>query len=226
MKGKFVSYFRVSTNRQGKSGLGLEAQRETVMNYLDGGHWELLKEFTEVETGKGSNALSKRPVLKEAIQYAKKHKATLVIAKLDRLARNVMFVSTLMESKVKFVCADMPEANQLTLHILAAVAQYEAKLISERTKAALQKAKERGVKLGKIENLQKGNKQRAEKAESFANRLRPTLEAFLKEGLTQRAIRNRLNDLGVRTSTGCEWSLIGVQRVLKRLGLIGILPAI
>ncbi len=99
MEGKYIAYYRVSTNHQGKSGLGLEVQKDTVMNYLNGGNWKLLKEFTEVETGKGYRAMDKRPVLQKAIKFAKKNKATLVIAKLDRLARNVAFVSALMESK-------------------------------------------------------------------------------------------------------------------------------
>src|SRR5690606_33731072 len=112
---------------------GLEAQQAAVMQFLNGGKWDLLKEFTETETGKGANALERRPILKEAIQYAKKNKAKLIIAKLDRLARNVNFVSSLMEARVPFVCADMPEANELTINILASVAQYERQLISERT---------------------------------------------------------------------------------------------
>lgn len=219
MEGKFVAYYRVSTARQGNSGLGLEAQQETVRNYLNGGNWELLAEFTEVETGKGSNALDKRPKLKEAICFAKKHQAKLIIAKLDRLARNVAFVSALMESKVPFVCADMPEANELTLHIMAAMAQYEAKRISERTREALQVAKRRGVKLGKVENLSRGNKDREQKAKDFADRLKDTLTGFKAEGLSQRQMVERLNQIGVKTSAGKEWKLMTLQRVLKRLGL-------
>lgn len=219
MEGNFVAYYRVSTARQGQSGLGLEAQKEAVENYLNGGNWNLLEEFTEVETGKGSNALEKRPVLKQAIAYAKQHKAKLIIAKLDRLARNVFFVSALMESKVPFVCADMPEANELTLHIMAAMAQYEAKRISERTKEALKAAKRRGVELGTIENLQKGNNDRQEKAQQFAAKLKSTLEGFKAQGLTQRQMVEQLNQIGVKTSAGKEWKLMTLQRVLKRLGL-------
>lgn len=219
MEGQFIAYYRVSTSRQGNSGLGLDAQKQAVEDYLNGGHWSLLKEFKEVETGKGSNALDKRPELKEAIAFAKKHKAKLIIAKLDRLARNVAFVSALMESKVQFVCADMPEANELTLHIVAAMAQYEGKRISERTREALLAAKRRGVKLGKVENLSKGNKDREQKAGEFADKLRGTLEGFKAEGLTQRAMVQRLNQIGVMTSAGKEWKLMTLQRVLKRLGL-------
>jgi len=219
MEGQFVAYYRVSTTRQGNSGLGLDAQRQAVDDYLNGGNWTLLREFTEVETGKGSNALDKRPQLKDAIAFAKKHKAKLIIAKLDRLARNVAFVSALMESKVQFVCADMPEANELTLHIVAAMAQYEGKRISERTREALQAAKRRGVKLGKVENLHRGCKQRQDRAKEFASNLKDTLAAYRLEGLTQRAMVQRLNQIGVMTSQGYDWKLMTLQRVLKRLGL-------
>src|SRR6516165_4391847 len=137
--GKFVAYFRVSTDRQGKSGLGLEAQREAVMNFLNGGPWALVGEFTEVESGKRAD----RPQLEKALAACKRQKAKLVIAKLDRLSRNLAFVATLMESGVEFVAVDNPHANKLTVHILAAVAQHEREMISERTKAALAAAKKR-----------------------------------------------------------------------------------
>jgi DNA invertase Pin-like site-specific DNA recombinase len=142
--GKFVAYFRVSTDRQGKSGLGLDAQREAVMDYLNGGRWTLVAEFTEVESGKNAD----RPELEKALAACKKLKAKLVIAKLDRLSRNLAFIATLMESGVEFVAVDIPQANKLTIHILAAVAQHEREMISERTKAALQAAKKRGQRLG------------------------------------------------------------------------------
>src|SRR6516164_8225373 len=142
--GKFVAYFRVSTDRQGKSGLGLEAQRETVMNYLNGGRWTLVGEFTEVESGKRAD----RPELEKALAACKKQKAKLVIATLDRLSRNLAFIATLMESGVEFVAVDNPHANKLTVHILAAVAQHEREMIAQRTKAALAAAKKRGQVLG------------------------------------------------------------------------------
>ena len=141
---RFVAYFRVSTDRQGKSGLGLEAQRASVINYLNGGTWELVGEFVEVESGKHSD----RPRLAEALQACRKHRAKLVIAKLDRLSRNLAFIATLMESGIEFVAVDNPHANKLTVHILAAVAQHEREAISERTKDALRAAKARGTKLG------------------------------------------------------------------------------
>src|SRR6478752_10484009 len=141
---RFVAYFRVSTGRQGKSGLGLEAQRASVINYLNGGTWELVGEFVEVESGKHSD----RPRLAEALQVCRKHRAKLVIAKLDRLSRNLAFIATLMESGIEFVAVDNPHANKLTVHILAAVAQHEREMISERTKAALAAAKARGKRIG------------------------------------------------------------------------------
>jgi DNA invertase Pin-like site-specific DNA recombinase len=124
-KGNFVSYLRVSTQKQGVSGLGLEAQREAVTGYLKGGNWKLVQEVVEIESGKRND----RPALAEALKLCKLHKATLVIAKLDRLARNMPFISGLMESKVDFVAVDMPEANRLVIHILAAVAEHEARAI-------------------------------------------------------------------------------------------------
>ena len=144
--GQFIAYYRVSTKRQGESGLGLEAQRESVLSYLNGGRWKLIDEVTEVESGtrKGND----RPALQNALALCRVHGATLIIAKLDRLARNVAFISKMMESGVEFVAVDFPQANRLTVHILAAVAEHEAVMISQRTKAALQAAKARGVVLG------------------------------------------------------------------------------
>src|SRR6476619_7200292 len=142
-QGKFVAYFRVSTDRQGKSGLGLEAQRKSVLDYLDGGRWWLVAEFTEIENGKRND----RPELEKALAACKKQKAKLVIAKLDRLSRNLAFIATLMDSGVEFVAVDNPHANKLTIHILAAVAQHEREMIAQRTKDALQAAKARGVAL-------------------------------------------------------------------------------
>jgi DNA invertase Pin-like site-specific DNA recombinase len=142
--GKFIAYFRVSTDRQGKSGLGLAAQREAVMSYLDGGRWALVDEFTEVESGKRND----RPELVKAFAACKKQRAKLVIAKLDRLSRNLAFIATLMDSGVEFIAVDNPHANKLTIHILAAVAQHEREIISARTSAALKAAKARGKRLG------------------------------------------------------------------------------
>src|SRR5712675_1546426 len=142
--GKFIGYLRVSTEKQGLSGLGIDAQRKAIEDYLNGGRWELLAEHVEIESGKRSD----RPELAKALAQSKATGATLVIAKLDRLARNVAFISNLMESGVDFVAADMPQANRLTVHVLAAIAEHEAAAISARTKAALARAKARGTRLG------------------------------------------------------------------------------
>jgi DNA invertase Pin-like site-specific DNA recombinase len=143
-QGKFIAYFRVSTDKQGKSGLGLQAQRKAVLDYLDGGRCSLVQEFVEIESGKHNE----RPQLAAALAACKKHKARLVIAKLDRLSRNLAFIATLMESGVEFVAVDNPHATKLTVHILAAVAEHEREMISERTRAALRAAKARGTRLG------------------------------------------------------------------------------
>src|ERR1035438_9685306 len=142
--GRFISYLRVSTQRQGKSGLGLEAQREAVTSYLNGGTWSLVQEVVEVESGKRND----RPELTRALSLCRIHGARLLVAKLDRLARNVAFISALMESGVEFEAVDLPQANKLTVHIMAAMAEHEAAMISARTKAALAAAKVRGTKLG------------------------------------------------------------------------------
>jgi DNA invertase Pin-like site-specific DNA recombinase len=215
---EFVAYYRVSTQRQGRSGLGLDAQKQSVSDYIKQVGGKLLNEFVEVETGKGANALSKRAQLREAIEQAKKSKAVLLIAKLDRLARNVHFVTGLMESGVQFVCADMPEANELTLHIMAAMAQYESRKISERTKEALAQAKLRGVHLGNP-LLHLINKPRRGKADAFAERLRPILEGFTACGMTQRRMVEELNQLGVKTPLNKRWHLPQLNRTLKRLAL-------
>jgi DNA invertase Pin-like site-specific DNA recombinase len=141
---QFIAYYRVSTDRQGRSGLGLEAQRAAVANYLAANGSGLLAEYTEVETGKRND----RPDVQKALAACRKHKARLVIAKLDRLSRNVAFIAAMMDAGVEFVACDNPHATRLTLHILAAVAEHEREMIASRTKAALQAAKARGVRLG------------------------------------------------------------------------------
>jgi DNA invertase Pin-like site-specific DNA recombinase len=212
---QFVTYYRVSTQRQGISGLGLEAQRQTVSQYLAGGIRTTIGEFLEVETGKGADPLSKRPQLRLALELCKKTGATLLIAKLDRLARNVHFVSGLMESKVSFVACDLPEANQLTIHIMAAFAEHEARRISERTRDALAAAKARGVVLGATgpENLKTCNDQRHRKAREFRERLHPVLNGMVAQGLSRRGMVVQLNALGVKALLGGEWSLGQVQRM-------------
>jgi DNA invertase Pin-like site-specific DNA recombinase len=216
--GKWVSYLRVSTDKQGKSGLGLEAQRKAVADFLNGGRWELLTEFVEVESGNRSD----RPQLAAALAACKKHKAKLVIAKLDRLARNVNFVSGLMETGVEFVAADMPFANKLTIHILAAVAEHEREAISARTKAALAAAKARGVKLGgpKLPLAQlNGAKANRTEADQFAANTLPLIREAQKTGASSlRAIAEILNARGVRTARGGRWAATQVREILRRTG--------
>jgi len=212
--GKFVAYFRVSTDRQGKSGLGLEAQRQAVMAYLDGGRWALVDEFTEIESGKRND----RPELAAALAACKKLKAKLAIAKLDRLGRNVAFIATLMDSGVEFVCCDNPAATRLTLHILAAVAEHERVAISERTKAALAAAKRRGVRLGNP-NLPKAAKRgtAAVKANArrFAANIRPIIDEIMAAGATSHnAIAAKLNERNVRTARGGTWTHVQVGAIL------------
>lgn len=216
---KFIAYHRVSTAKQGQSGLGLEAQQIAVAAYLNGGAWELIMEFQEVETGKGADPLAKRPQLRAALKACRDHGATLIIAKLDRLARNVHFVSGLMESKVKFVACDMPEANELTIHIMAAFAEHEAKRIGQRTKDALAVARGHGVVLGKAgaANLRPNIQERQHAANAFAEKLRPLFESMRARGLSQRGIVTELNTVGVPAVAGGAWQLAQVQRVIARL---------
>ncbi|WP_144158009.1 recombinase family protein [Paraburkholderia sp. BCC1885] len=217
---KFVTYYRVSTQRQGISGLGILAQREAVANYLKGvNNSEIVAEYEEHESGKGSNALAKRPELAAALALCKKTGATLLCGKLDRLSRNVRFISELMESRVKFVACDLPEANELTLHMMAAFAQYEAKRISERTRDALRAAKARGVILGATgpTNLKSNIEQRKHKADDFAMSLAPVINGLRAQGLSQRKIVEQLNRLNIATTRGGQWSLLQLQNVLARI---------
>jgi DNA invertase Pin-like site-specific DNA recombinase len=220
--GKFVAYYRVSTAKQGRSGLGLEEQQEAVRSYLNGGRWKLVAEFTEVESGKRKD----RPTLAAALAACRLHRAKLVIAKLDRLARNVAFTSALMESGVEFEAVDFPQANRLTIHILAAVAEHEAKAISDRTKAALAAAKARGVKLGGARTVtvaddvrELGQKAIQERANARAADYAPAIAELRSAGATSlRAIAAGLNDRGIPTPSGRgEWQAVQVQRVLARL---------
>ncbi|PWL29417.1 MAG: resolvase [Fluviicola sp. XM-24bin1] len=214
---KYIAYYRVSTKKQGASGLGLEAQKEAVTNYIAP---ELIDaEFTEIETGTNKKY---RPELAKAIELCKKHNATLLIAKLDRLARNVSFVSNLMESKVSFTAVDMPEANELTIHLLSAIAQNEAKNIQKRIKEALavkkrQLAKE-GKKLGTEKNLTqegrlKGVETRKEIARNNANNKRARAFIQALNGLTLQQTADKLNEAGFKTSRGGQFSPTQVSRL-------------
>jgi hypothetical protein len=234
---KFVAYYRVSTEKQGRSGLGLEAQQEAVRSYLNGGDWQLMAEVVEVESGKKND----RPKLAEALRLCRLHGAVLIIAKLDRLARNVAFISNLMESGVEFTAVDFPQANRLTVHILAAVAEHEREMISKRTKDALAskrafyarltdqekaelrlrgKATQLGGNRGKIHlTARKGALAsaalRSGKAESRAADIRPIIADIQVSGATSlRQIAAALNERHIRTARGKEWTATQVMRVL------------
>ena len=216
-EGRFVAYYRVSTEKQGRSGLGLEAQRTAVEAFLNGGSWKLVAEFTEIESGKRAE----RPKLAEAVKAAKKHRATLVIAKLDRLSRNVAFIANLMEAGVEFVAADMPHANRLTVHILAAVAEHEREMISQRTRAALAAVKSRGVQLGNRSNIEvaqaRSRQARMVQADQFTSNILPVVLQIKRAGVqTLNGIAETLNARGLGTARGGEWRAIQVKRVLER----------
>ena len=222
---KYIAYYRVSTKRQGLSGLGLDAQRESVAAYLSGIRGsKLVAEFTEVEHGtrKGNH----RPQLAAALAQCRVHGATLIIAKLDRLARNVNFISNLMESKAEFVAVDFPQANRLTVHILASVAEHEAEMISTRTKLALAAAKRKGIALGGDRGnthliYRKGNKAsakvRGEMAQRRAADLLPVIADLRSQGaVSLRDIAAGLNQRGIATARGGEWSAVQVARVMEQ----------
>ena len=210
----FISYLRVSTHRQGHDGLGIDAQRAAVERYVQSVGGTLLEEHVEVESGAATN----RPILVQSIAQCRQAKATLIIAKLDRLARNVAFVSALMETGVEFVAVDAPFATKFFVHILAAFAEHERTMISERTKAALQAAKARGVQLG-VHGSRLAARHKAD-AQLFADKLRPTIAETLLEGAqTLAQIASALNERGHITREGAQWTPAAVQRVLRRLGM-------
>ncbi|MDB2369749.1 recombinase family protein [Planktomarina temperata] len=226
-QGSIVTYLRVSTARQGKSGLGLEAQQKAVADYLSTGQWNLLEDFVEVESGKNS----KRPKLLEAIELCKASGAKLLVAKLDRLARDAAFLMNLKDAGIDFVCADMPEANRLTIGIMALVAEQEREAISKRTKEALAAAKARGVQLGAYrDGVYVGGKGNADTARnaSEARTVRfhanavdklPLLKRYDPDGsMSLRAIADIFNRYGVKTVSGRgQWSANSVRR-LKMMG--------
>lgn len=219
--GKFITYYRVSTAKQGKSGLGLEAQREAVAAYIKNTGGEVIAEFEEIETGKGSNALERRPQLRGALAACKKQGAMLLIAKLDRLARNVHFVAGLIETGINFVAADMPQADKVMIQMHAVMSEHERDQISARTKAALAAAKARGKVLGMAgsANLKSNIEARQQAADSFAEGMRPLIEGMKERGLSQRKMVETLNASRTPASKGGEWGLSQLQRVISRLGL-------
>jgi len=213
--GGFVAYYRVSTDKQGRTGLGMDAQREAVTRFLTG-RGDLVSEFVEVESGRKTD----RPELTAAIAECRKRRAVLVIAKLDRLARNVHFISGLMNSDVEFVAVDNPTASRLTIHILAAVAEHEREMISQRTKAALAQAKARGTKLGNPRAAEAAVIARAAKRLPKPEPELLDLAARLsREGKGLRAIARELNRLKIRTPLGSQWHPWTVRNQLIRQGV-------
>jgi DNA invertase Pin-like site-specific DNA recombinase len=230
--GTYVSYLRVSTARQGLSGLGIEAQRKAVMDYLNGGHWTLIAEYVEVESG----ANDARPKLAEALARCRLHNATLVIAKLDRLSRDAHFLLGLEKAGVKFVAADMPQANETMVGMMAVIAQAERKMIGDRTKAALAAAKARGVKLGgdrgnlpkvahigrevSLEVRRKAAEQRQHDVAPIVAQMRAEARQGCAEGATSlspelslRQIAAGLNERGVPAPRGGRWSAAQVMKL-------------
>jgi DNA invertase Pin-like site-specific DNA recombinase len=219
---KVISYIRVSTGAQGKSGLGLEAQREAVARFAAAEGLEIVAEHVEVETGKGADALDRRPVLREALAQAKRAKAALVVSKLDRLSRDVAFISGLMAQRVPFIVAELgADADPFMLHLYAALAQKERALISERTRLALAAKKAQGFKLGNPTNLadagQKGVLRQQEAADAHAENVLPVVRQLQTTGITTtRAIAEALNQRGVKTARGGEWHRSTVANLLVR----------
>ena len=224
--GKFVAYYRVSTGRQGKSGLGIDAQRAAVAAYLNGGNWQIVADFVEVESGKRSD----RPELDKALAAARLHRCPLVVSKVDRLTRSVAFLSRLLEAGVDVRFADLPQIEGATgrflLQQMVAVAELEAGMISARTKAALQQAKKRGTKLGGDRGTKPSNKVRAKATAAVEKRaaeraadIAPTIAELQERGaVSLRAIANGLNKGGIPTARGGgNWTAVQVKRVLDRI---------
>lgn len=225
MSERYVAYYRVSTKRQGQSGLGLEAQKKAVADYFGTRQHHLVHQYVETESGTRND----RPQLTAALEACRLHQARLVIAKLDRLARNAAFLLNLRDAGVDFVCCDMPDANRLTVGILAMVAEDEADRISQRAKAALAAAKARGVQLGtagpknlknQLQGSKRGNQVRAAKADQNALALSKIVLPLRQQKLSLRAIAAHLNEASIPTAPGGTWKAPQVRRLLDRLDRI------
>ncbi len=218
---KYIAYYRVSTVKQGKSGLGLDAQRKMVTDFVAANGGEIVKEYTEIESGKCSD----RPELAQAIRHASLVGGRLLVGKLDRLSRDLHFILSLQKCNIDFQVADLPGCDSFTIHIYGALAQRERELIASRTKAGLAAAKARGVKLG-TNNLPteliheasaRGVEIRRQNADNFAARVRPVIDAMLAQGASLRAVAGELEKLGVRTARGGRWTATAVKNVMERL---------
>ncbi len=221
-----ISYLGVSTASQGRSGLGIEAQREAIVRFAQAEGIELIGEHLEVETGKGADAIDRRPVLAGALAQARKRRCPVVVAKLDRLSRDVAFVAGLMAQRVPFIVAELgADVDPFLLHLYSALAEKERALISQRTRAALQAKKAAGALLGNRTNLQDaqraGAASNAASADAFAENVLPIVLQLQASGsLTLREIAKALNDRRVRTARGGDWSAMTVKRILDRAGAV------
>lgn len=219
-----IAYYRVSTQRQGRSGLGIEAQRTAVTLFAEAEGLTIIDEFVEVETGKGSDALDRRPHLAQALAAARKAKCPVIVAKLDRLSRDVAFIAGLMAQRVPFIVAELgADADPFMLHLYAALAEKERRLISERTRAALAARKAKGARLGNSVNAAaaaaKGREASLAEADRFASQVLPTIKSLQQSGVTSlRQLAIALNNRGVRTARGGKWQVSNVRNVLARAG--------
>jgi DNA invertase Pin-like site-specific DNA recombinase len=217
-----VAYYRVSTARPGRSGLGIEAQRDAVRRFAATEQCELVAEFVEIETGKGADALDRRPQLAAALSTARTRKCAVLVAKLDRLSRDVAFVAGLMAQRVPFIVAELGvDADPFMLHLYAALAEKERRLISERTKAALAARKARGAQLGNRSNaavaLAQGRRVLASDADAFAANVLPIIDSLRAAGVTDLSgLALALNQRGVRTARGGRWHVSNVRNVIAR----------
>lgn len=219
---KFITYYRVSTIKQGQSGLGLEAQERAIQDYLSFNNGEVIGSFTEIESGKKND----REELMKALKMCRQYNATLLISKLDRLSRDVSFISSLMKSEVKFIATDNPNVNELTIHILSALAQHEREMTSKRTKEALARAKERGVKLGSPQNLRNRDKGtrvssevRSAKADVFAKDTYEIIKPLLDSGYSLNNIAKEFNKRGLLTARGKtgSWTARSIKNIIERV---------
>lgn len=213
---KYIAYYRVSTKKQGASGLGLEAQKSTILNYIKPNDDVIYEEYTEIESGKVNN----RPQLTKALDMCRLTGATLIVAKLDRLSRDQLFLSQFIAGDIPFVIADFPQANAFTLQIFAAQAEYERKLISERTKAALARSeKPKGIKGSEnLKNRKEGQENsllaRQDKSSKYSEIIKPIINEYVKKGLSLSGIAAALNSRDIKTIRGKEWDATRIKRIL------------